>query len=117
MSPSLKRVTSSLHLGPDEVRVDEDAAHRPQLEEREQEVVVARIEREVRLGEDPAGLAGVGRRLLDCGDVRDLGELRQRLGLEVQHDALRDVVGDDRPVGGGRDRAEVSDDPATGGFV
>ena len=90
---------------------------RPQLQERQQEVVVAGVEGELRLGEDAPSLAGIGRRLLDRRDVRDLGELRERLGLEVDDDPLRDVVDDDRPVGGGRDRLGMSHDPARGRLV
>ena len=33
-----------LHLRPDDVRVDADAAHAPELEERQEQVVVARVQ-------------------------------------------------------------------------
>ena len=49
---------------------------------------------------------------LTARDVLDLGELGDRLRLDVDDDAARDVVDDDRPVGDGRDRLEVLDDPA-----
>ena len=49
---------------------------------------------------------------LTAGDGRDLGELGDRLGLDVDDHAARDVVDDDRPVGGLGDRPEMRHDPA-----
>ena len=61
-----------LHLRPDYVRVDADAAHAAELEEGQDEVVVAGVQVELGLGEDRAGLVEVGVRLLDSLHVRDL---------------------------------------------
>ena len=63
------------HPPADEMREDEDAALPSHLEEREQEVVVPRVEREAALVHDSLRLVDVGRRLLHVLDVRDLGEL------------------------------------------
>ena len=49
---------------------------------------------------------------LTARTVSDLGESADRLRLDVHDDARRDVVDDDRPVAGGRDRFEVGDDTA-----
>ena len=51
-------------------------------------------------------------RLLHGADVLDLRETRDRLRLCIDHDARRDVVEDDRPVGRGRDRLDVRHDAA-----
>ena len=102
-----------LHLWTDDVRVHADAADAAELEERQDEVVVARVEIEAEL-DDPARLLEIVVRLLHGADVLDLGELRDRLGLEVDDHAARDVVDDDRPVRDGGDRLEVLDDPAHG---
>ena len=51
-------------------------------------------------------------RLLDRLHVLDLGEPRDRLGLDVDHDAAGDVVDDDRLVGRRRHGLEVRHDPA-----
>ena len=59
-----------------------------------------------------ARLGEVVERLLDGADCLDLGEPRDRLGLDVDDHAARDVVDDDRAVGRVRDRLEVGDDPA-----
>ena len=91
--------------------MDTDAADAAELEEREDEVVVARVEREARLLDDPPGLLEVVVRLLDGRDRRDPGELGDRLRLDVDDDAAGDVVDDDRPVACGGDRLEVLDDP------
>ena len=97
-------------LRADDVRVHADAADRAELEEREDDVVVAGIEVEPRF-EDVASLREARVGLLHGADRRDLGEPRDRLGLDVHDDAARDVVGDDRPVARAGDRLEVSDDP------
>ena len=75
-------------------------------------MVAARVEGEVGLVDDPPGLVDLLGRLLDGLDGRDLGQLDDRLRLDVDHDPLRDVVDDDRPVAHRRDRLEVLDDPA-----
>jgi hypothetical protein len=100
-----------LHLRPDHVCVDADAAAAADLEERIDDVVVARIEVETEL-DDPPRLFGVRVRLLDRGHVRDLGERRHRVGLDVDDNPRGDVVDHHRPVRGARDRLEVRDDPA-----
>src|ERR687898_2109102 len=69
------------HLGPDDVRVDADAAPPAELEERQDQVVVARVE--VEPGRDDVPRLGqVVVRLLDTADILDLGEPRDRLGLD-----------------------------------
>ena len=110
-SPSRIAPHHLLHLRPDDVRVDADAAEAAELEEREDEVVVARVEIEAEL-DDRARLLEIGVRLLDRADGRDLRELRDRLRLEIEDDPRRDVVDDDRAVGDGGDLLEVPDDPA-----
>jgi len=54
----------------------------------------------------------IGVRLLHGPHGGDPRELRDGLRLEIEHDATRDVVGDDRPVGDRGDLLEVADDPA-----
>ena len=99
------------HLRPGQVGGDAHPALPAQLEERVEQVVVARIEQKVGVGEDPPGLVEVGGRLLHGDDVADPGQLREQVRLEVQHDPLGDVVDDDRPaVGRLRDRGEMGDD-------
>ena len=78
-------------------------------------IVVAEVE--VGLGDDAPGLGEVVIRLFDRSDGGDGGELDDRVGLDVDHDAAGDVVDDDRPVADVGDRAEVLDDPAGGGLV
>ena len=98
-------------LRADHVGVDADAARPAELEERLDEVVVAGVERQARLDDVPR-LRQVGVRLLHGRDRLDLGEPGDRLGLDVHHDACRDVVDDDRPVARAGDLLEVRDDPA-----
>ena len=105
-----------LHLRPDDMRVHADAAEAADLEEREDDVVVARIQVETEL-DDRSSLLDVGIRLLDGPHGRNLGQLRDRLGLEVEDDPPGDVVDDDRAVGDGSDLLEVPDDPADGRLV
>ena len=100
-----------LHLRADDVRVHADAADAAELEERQDQVVVARVEVEAGL-DDVLRLREVVVRLLDAADVLDLGQPRDRLGLDVEHDPAGDVVDDDRLVGRRRDGLEVRDDPA-----
>src|SRR6266550_2791617 len=89
-----------LDAWPDDVRVDANTADSAELE--------------VGLGDDAPRLGEVVIRLLDRPNGRDCGELDDRLGLEVDHDAGGDVVDVDRPVADGGDGAEVLDDPARG---
>src|SRR6266542_390463 len=106
-----------LYPRPDDVRVNADASDRAQLEKREKDVVVPRVEVEIGLLEDAPCLDGVVIRLLDRPDGRNLGELGDGLGLDVDHDSPGDVVDDDRPIADVGDRAEVLDDPAGGRLV
>src|SRR4051794_19517783 len=62
-------------LRSDDVRVYTNTADSAELEERKDQHVVSRVEREVRLVDDAAGLDEVVVRLLDGTDGRDLGEL------------------------------------------
>ena len=104
-----------LHARPDHVRVHADAAHAAELEERQDEVVVAGVELEAELDDLPS-LLEVVVRLLDRDDVRDPRELAEGLGVDRDDDAARDVVRDDGLVGRLRDRLEVRDDAAGGGL-
>jgi hypothetical protein len=92
--------------------VHADAADPAELQEREDEVVVPCVEVEPGLGDDPARLVEVVVRLFDGPHRRNLGELGDRLRLDVDHDPAWDVVDDDRPVAHLRDGVEVRDDPA-----
>src|SRR6266511_2261404 len=112
-----KSADHGLHPQPDDVRVNADASDRAELEKREDQVVVPRVEVEIGLLDDSPRLDGVVIRLLDRPDGRDLGELDDRLGLDVDHDAPGDVVDDDRPVADVGDRAEVLDDSPGRRFV
>jgi hypothetical protein len=64
-----------------------------------------------------AGLVEIGIRLLDGADGLDLGETADRVGLDVDDDARRDVVDDDRACRWRGDRLEVRDDPRCGGLL
>src|SRR6476646_1488658 len=101
----------------DDVRVHTNAADPSQLEKRVDQVVVPRVEVELGLGDNAPRLGEVVIRLLDGPDAGDLGELDDRLRLDVDHHPARDVVDDDRPVADLGDRAEVLDDPTGGGLV
>ena len=98
-------------LRPDDVRVHAHPADTAQLQERQDEVVVARVEIEPEVDDRPR-LREVGVRLLHGGHGRDLGQLGHRLRLDVQHRTARDVVDDERPVGRVGDGREMGDDPA-----
>jgi hypothetical protein len=100
-----------LHQRPDHVRVYTNTADSAKLEERMDEVVVPRVEVEVGLRDDAARLGEVVIRLLDRLDGGDLGQLADRLRLDVDHDASRDVVDDDRLVARVGNGFEVFDDP------
>jgi hypothetical protein len=91
--------------------VHADAAEAAELDERQDQRVVPRIEVEAQL-DDRARLLEVVVRLLDCGNGRDLGEPRDRLRFEIQDHARGDVVDDDWPVALFGDRLEVRDDPS-----
>ena len=92
------------------MRVHADAADAAELEERVDEVVVAGVEVETRLVDDPFRLRKVVVRLLDGLHCRDLRQFDDRFRLDVDGDTTGDVVDDDRPVALGRDRLEVLDD-------
>src|SRR3954464_4137195 len=96
----------------DGVRVHAHTTDGAELEEREHEVVVPRVEVEVGLGDDAPRLGDVVTRLLDRPDAGDLREVDDRVRLDVDHDAPRDVVKDDRAVADVGDRWEVFDDPS-----
>ena len=93
---------------------DADAADPAELDERENQIVVACIQIES-LRDHVAGSIERRLRLLDGRDVGDLRERRDRLRLGVDDDAARDVVEHDRPIGGGGDRLDVRDDASLGG--
>ena len=99
------------------MRVHADPADTAELEERVDQVVVAGVEIEIGLGENPARLVEIVVRLLHRADGRDLRQLGDRLRLDVDHDPAGDVVDDDRLVALGGDGLEVLDDPACRGLV
>ena len=99
-----------LDRGPDEVRVDADATDPAELEEREEQLVVARVELEPQIDDLPR-LLQVVPRLLDPHDA-DAGQLRECLDVDLDPRADRDVVGQDRLVGRGGDLLEVLHDAA-----
>src|SRR6266576_670641 len=107
----------ALDLRADDVREYRNNADPAEFEERKDQDVVARVEREVRLADDAPGLDEVVIRLLDRPDARDLGQFDDRVGLDVDDDASRNVVDDDRLVTDIGDRTEVLDDPAGVGLV
>ena len=98
------------------MRVHAYAAAATDLEEREDEIVVARVEVESELHDRPC-LLNIRIRLFDRTYGGQLRQLRDRVGLEIEDDARRDVVDDDRPVGYRRDLLEVADDSACGRLV
>jgi len=106
-----KQANHLLHLRSDDMRVHAHAAEPAELEEREDEVVVPRVQVEPEL-HDRARLLEVGIRLLDGPDRGNLREPSDRLRLKIEHDAARNVVRHDRPVRHRGDRPEVLDDPA-----
>ena len=114
--PGAEQGDHLLHLRPDDVRVHADPADPAELDEGEHEVVVPRVEVEPEL-DDASRLVEVVVRLLDRGDVRDLGQHGHRLRLDVDHAAAGDVVGDDREIGGTGNGLEVLDDRSLGRLV
>ena len=68
-----ERADHGLDARPDDVRVHTNTADAAQLEEREDEVVVPRVQVEVGLADDAPRLGEVVIRLLDGPDVRDRG--------------------------------------------
>jgi hypothetical protein len=112
-----ERIDHPLHLRADDVRVNTDPADRTELEEGKEDVVVPGVEVQIGLPDDAPRLGEVVIRLLDRPDGRDLGELDDRVRLEVDDHAAGDVVRDDRPVADVGDVAEVLDDPAGGRLV
>src|SRR6185312_2847450 len=113
----VKGANHGLDARPDDMRMHTNAADSPESKEREDEVVVPRVEVELGLPDDSARLGEVVIRLFDGADARDVRELDDRLRLEVDDDAARDVVDDDRPVADVGDGAEVLDDSASRGLV
>ncbi len=109
-SPCLKRVTCSLTCGPTTCVWTHTPPVPPSLEERKDQVVVAGVELETGLLDDPPGVLEVVPRLLDRDDVGDLRQLREGLDGDEVHHPRRDVVVDDRLVRDGRDRLHVLDD-------
>src|SRR5215210_1736379 len=107
----------ALHQRSGDVRVYTNTADSTELEKRKDQDVVARVESEVGLGDDAPGLDEVVIRLLDRPDARDLGQFDDRLGLDVDDDATRDVVDNDRLVADVGDRTEVLDDASGGALV
>ena len=91
--------------------MDADPTDAADLEERQDEIVVAGVQVESR-GDDVARRVDAGLRLLHAPYVVDLREPRDRRGLRLDDDARRDVVEDDGPVGRGGDRLDVRHDPA-----
>ena len=91
------------------LRVDADPTDTTGLEERKDEIVVARVEVEPAV-DDVSCCVEARLRLLHAADVLDLRERRDGLGLCVDDDAARDVVEDHGPVGRGGDGLDVSDD-------
>src|SRR2546426_11544375 len=112
-----RRVHVTLVEGPDhspdlrsnDVREYRNNANSSELEEREGQNVVSRVEREVRLADDAPGLDEVVIRLLDRPDARDLGQFGDGLRLDVDDDAAGNVVDDDRLGADGGERTEVRD--------
>jgi hypothetical protein len=107
----------SLHQRSGDVRVYTNTADPTEFEKRKDQDVVASVESEVGLADDTPSLDEVVIRLLDRPDARDLGQFDDRLGLDVDDDAARNVVDDDRLVADVGDRTEVLDDASGGGLV
>src|SRR5438067_5982764 len=112
-----ERADHGLDLRTGDVRVNTDAADASELQEGQDEVVVPRIQIELGLVDDAPRLDEVVIRLFDGSNGRNPRELDHRLGLDVDHDAARDVVDDDRPVADVGDGPKVLDDPAGGRLV
>ena len=91
--------------------VDAHATGAAELQERQDQVVVARVEIEPEL-DDRACLLEIRVCLLDRANRRQLRELRNRVRLEIEDDPRRDVVDDDRTVRHGRDLLEVRTIPS-----
>src|SRR4051812_40569319 len=95
-----RRVHVTLAEGPDhsldlrshDMRVHTNTADSSEFEERKDQNVVSRVEREVRLADDASGLGEVVIRLLDGPDGGNLGELDDRLRLDVHDHAAGNVV-------------------------
>ncbi len=83
----------------------------PSCEEREDEVVVARVEVEAEAGNAPR-LLEIVVRLFHRAHVLDLRKLRHRLRLDVHDGAAWDVVDDNRLVRPRGDLLNVPDDRA-----
>src|SRR6478736_4377389 len=72
-----------LYTRADDMRVHKNATDGGELEERVDQVVVPRVEIELGLGDDAPRLGEVVIRLLDGPDAGHLGELDDRLRLDV----------------------------------
>ncbi len=101
-----------LHLRPDDVRVHADPADAAELEERQDQVVVARVEVEPESRRCASPRARSSCACLTALTFSISASSRDRLRLDVDHDAAGDVVDDDRLVRRRGDRLEVLDDPA-----
>src|SRR5437764_7002270 len=112
-----ERADHRLDLRSADVRVHTNTTDPAELEERQDEAVVPRVEIKLGVVDDAPRLDEVVIRLFDRSNGRDPGELDHGLGLDVDHDPAGDVVDDDRPVADVGDRAEVLDDPAGGRLV
>ena len=97
------------------MRMHADSAHAAELEEREHEIVVTGVEIEAEL-DDRTRLLQIRVRLLHRPYRRKLGELRDRLGFEVEDDAARNVVRDDWPTETAAISSKCRTIPRTGGL-
>src|SRR3954451_1003401 len=112
LGSALGLVDHPAHLVADQVAGDADAAAAPDLERAQQDVVVAGVDAEA---VDRRQVVVVG--LLDVLDVVELCQLGQQVVGDVDDHARRDVVQDDRHVGGLGDLLVVPDDPTPVGLV
>ena len=115
----LERAHQRRRVARHEVGRDGNDAGPADRQDRQREGVVAGEQREPPLRglEDPAHLLQVAARLLDRHDVLDGGQLRERLGLDVDRRARTDVVNHDGQVHRLRHRLEVEVEPPLGRLV
>ena len=104
------------HLLAHQVRGDRDDAGAAQLHHREQHVVVARVDRQARTPPTRRHSPRSGFACFTRHDVRDLGELGDEVGLQVDAAAAGDVVEDHRQADLG-DGGDVAHDPGPRGAV
>src|SRR3954454_11374105 len=112
LGSALGLVDHPAHLVADQVAGAADAAAAPDLERAQQDLVVAGVDAEA---VDRRQVVVVG--LLDVLDVVELCELGEQVVGHVDDDARRDVVEDDRHVGGLGHLLVVPDDPPPIGLV